>query len=69
MVVIDIIQQNFLSGGLNHNIRTIKVIKVIARSKEIFTSLTKGRYAFSSVGLFVCLFTDNVTQKIMNAFG
>ena len=26
----------------------------------------KSTYGFSSVGLSVCLFVDNITQKVMN---
>ena len=37
------------------------------------TSLAKGGYIFGSVGLsvclFVCLFVDNITQKVMNGLG
>ena len=28
--------------------------------------LGKGGYVFGSVGLFVCLFVSNITQKVMN---
>ena len=37
--------------------------------KIIFTSLAKGGYAFGGVGLSVCLFVDNITQKVMNGLG
>ena len=30
------------------------------------TSLAKGGYVFGSVGLYVCLFVDSITQKVMN---
>ena len=31
--------------------------------------LGKGGYVFGSVGLFVCLSVDNITQKVMNGLG
>ena len=31
--------------------------------------LGKGGYVFGSVGLSVCLFVNNVTQKVMNGLG
>ena len=31
--------------------------------------LGKGGFVFGSVGLSVCLFVDNITQKVMNGLG
>ena len=31
--------------------------------------LGKGSYVFGGVGLSVCLFVDNITQKVMNGLG
>ena len=31
--------------------------------------LGKGGYVFGGVGLSVCLFVDNITQKVMNGLG
>ena len=31
--------------------------------------LGKGGYVFGSIGLSVCLFVDNITQKVMNGLG
>ena len=40
---------------------------------SVITSLAKGGYVFTSVGLSVgpsvCLFVDNVTQNFMNGLG
>ena len=33
------------------------------------TSLAKGGYVFGSAGLPVCLFVDNITQKVINGLG
>ena len=32
----------------------------------ITTSLAKGGYVFGRIGLSVCLFVNNITQKVMN---
>ena len=34
-----------------------------------FYLLGKGGYVFGSVGLSVCLFVDNISQKVMNGLG
>ena len=38
-----------------------------------FLPLCQGGYVFGSVGLsvclFICLFVDNITQKVMNGWG
>ena len=31
--------------------------------------LGKGGHVFGSTGLSVCLFVDNITQKVMNGLG
>ena len=36
---------------------------------NLFYLLGKGGYVFGSVGLFVCLSVDNITQKVMNGLG
>ena len=33
---------------------------------KIYYRLGKGGYVFGSVGLFVCLSVDNITQKVMD---
>ena len=41
---------------------TVKLFKLITLNYL----LGKGGYVFGSVGLFVCLPVDNITQKVMN---
>ena len=38
-------------------------------NRVTFYLLGKGGYVFGSVGLSVCLFVDNITQKVMNGLG
>ena len=35
----------------------------------VFYLLGKGGYVFGSVGLYVCLFVDNITQNVINGLG
>ena len=37
--------------------------------QRTFYLLGKGGYVFGGVGLSVCLFVDNITQKVMNGSG
>ena len=39
------------------------------RNENIITSLAKEVMFFGSVGLFVCLSVDKITQKVMNGLG
>ena len=34
-----------------------------------YKQMNKGGCVFGSEGLSVCLFVDNITQKVMNGFG
>ena len=36
---------------------------------KLFYLLGKGGYVFGSIGLSVCLFVDNISQKVMNGLG
>ena len=43
--------------------------KQYVRSPRPLLPPFKKGYVFGSVGLFVCLFVNNITQKVMNGLG
>ena len=52
-----------------HPLRRLEGDLPLLTHVPLFTSLAKGGYVFSSIGLSVCLFVDNITKKLVNGLG